>query len=388
MMRGAAIPTLQFNVDAATPGMPDELVVLPAGTSEYADGNPITLTAAVAKRMIAEFASHGVELPVDWEHSTVTKGDKGDPAPAIGWIHDLYYDKKRGLVAKVHKWTSEARSYVLDEEYRYLSPVLQMENGSPYKLHSVALTNKPRTKNIKALLAASEHLLFSETDMPNETIGEDYKKALSALADALRANGATLADGADALTIVQRANSVIGALKAPVWSAMSETATIREALKLGADATVAAMKEKIGAMSAGIGSVSVEQYNEATQRLNLLEGREKKRDAETLVAKYVGEGRLNPNDAKQIEWANTAAMSDSIAFTNLMGNAPVVIPVGKTKLPTATDKPDRKMVMTATARQFDGIEPKSRVTSKENFVNLELRTQGFAPLSKEELATV
>lgn len=386
MTRGAAIPILQFNVDAGTPGMPDELVVLPAGVSEYADGNPITLTSAVAKRMIAEFASHGVELPVDWEHSTVTKGDKGEPAPAIGWIHDLYYDKKRGLVAKVHKWTAAARGYVLEEEYRYLSPVLQMENGEPYKLHSVALTNKPRTKNIKALLAASEKLLFSETDMPNET--DDYKKALAALADALRANGATLADGADALTIVQRAHSVIGALKAPVWSAMSETVTLREALKLGADATVAAMKEKIGALSAGVGSVSVEQYNEATQRLNLLEAREKKREAETLVAKYVGEGRLNPNDTKQMDWANLAAMSDSTAFTNLMGNAPVVIPVGKTKLPTPTDKPDRKMVMATEARKYDAIDAKSRVTSKENFVNLELRSQGFAPLTKEELATV
>jgi len=98
----------------------------------------------------ARMARRGVDIVVDYEHQTL----KENEAPAAGWIRELRYEEGNGIIARVD-WTEAATKYILNGEYRYFSPVfmtLKSDNRLA-ALHSVALTNAPKTNDLKPILA-------------------------------------------------------------------------------------------------------------------------------------------------------------------------------------------------------------------------------------------
>ncbi|MGD1819364.1 MAG: phage protease [Pleomorphochaeta sp.] len=92
--------------------------------------------------VIQSFSQSKVELPIDIEHSTFFKGTKGDPAPAMGWITDLYLENEE-VWASV-KWTDKGKELIETKQYRYYSPAYLLDDKNQIvALHSVGLTNKP-----------------------------------------------------------------------------------------------------------------------------------------------------------------------------------------------------------------------------------------------------
>ncbi|MDA3835514.1 MAG: hypothetical protein PF495_19250, partial [Spirochaetales bacterium] len=95
-------------------------------------------------------AGRGNDIVFDYEHQTV----QNTKAPASGWIKELRYDDGVGIMARVD-WTEEAIEYITKNEYRYFSPVffVRKSDSRVIDLHSVALTNVPKTNHLTPLLA-------------------------------------------------------------------------------------------------------------------------------------------------------------------------------------------------------------------------------------------
>jgi len=166
--------SIQFLETLLTVGklQPDlsELTILPPGIVKLSGMAPILMDKEAADSIIAAFRDQGVDIPIDWEHAAVLKGARGEAAPAAAWVTDLIWDRKRGLIASV-EWTAEGREMVESKQYKYLSPVVLVDEESrrPLALHSVALTNKPRIKGQEELLrvaaSATVPLITRENDL-------------------------------------------------------------------------------------------------------------------------------------------------------------------------------------------------------------------------------
>ena len=136
-------------------GIPDRVVIAPWGSHDV-NGEEYRLDLQAANMVIAEFKAKGVDVPFDYEHTSLN-GEDGTPrapAPATGWITGLEADPGVGLIAKV-KWTPLGRKYLEGREYRYCSPVLLVRKSDrrPIRLHSVALVNRPAISGMPAIVS-------------------------------------------------------------------------------------------------------------------------------------------------------------------------------------------------------------------------------------------
>jgi phage I-like protein len=169
---------------------PHNVLILAEGETPISSGDPIRMDAESAQLVIEEFENQGVDLPIDYEHSTIVRGNAGLDAPAAGWITGLTYVPKTGLLAAV-RWSDKAFREIREEQYRYLSPVFILdEKRRVVRLHSLALTNKPRIKNQRELLAASERMTAVLNMMPQDYTKMDHH--LNELANKLKTWGLAL----------------------------------------------------------------------------------------------------------------------------------------------------------------------------------------------------
>ena len=148
-------------------GVPDVINVLPLGHINSQKGNFIVDQESF-NLVYASFKERKLDIVIDYEHQTL----HGSQAPAGGWIKDLSLGKD-GIMAKV-EWTSKAREYLKNKEYRYLSPVIlvRKRDNKATSLQSVALTNTPAIDGMKAIvnsMKGSENLEVNETTTPIET---------------------------------------------------------------------------------------------------------------------------------------------------------------------------------------------------------------------------
>lgn len=194
-------------------------LLIPDGEFRSSDGSgrPLEvpawrLNAELAARIIAARQARGVDLVIDYEHSTVLKAKNGDKAPAAGWVSAdaLEYRPGVGLVARAPQWTPVARAHLDAREYRYGSPVILYDprTGDVTGLHSFALTNDPGLSGVNTALSA----LFQETPLVNPL--------LAALIASL---------GLPAGTTDDAVITAVTALKAKADQADTEIATLRAA---------------------------------------------------------------------------------------------------------------------------------------------------------------
>lgn len=94
-------------------------------------------------RAYADRAAAGMEAPVDFEHATHVKGDKGERADAIGWVKELA-NRDGALWGRID-WTETGRAAIASRGYRYLSPGFFFTGAQRVvsRLASVGLTNLP-----------------------------------------------------------------------------------------------------------------------------------------------------------------------------------------------------------------------------------------------------
>lgn len=125
--------------------------------------------------VVAAFRDNGADLPIDFEHATQVKGERGEAAPAIGWIKDLEV-RNRAIWARV-EWTEAGNAAITARQYRYVSPVFTFKKaaGDILAMVSAGLTNQPNLK-----LAA-----LNRSGAPKETVvNKEILKALGLNEDA------------------------------------------------------------------------------------------------------------------------------------------------------------------------------------------------------------
>jgi phage I-like protein len=146
-----SLPLLHADADEASFNPPEWVHLIPAGTFSGRDGRgPYRLDA---EAVLAAFAAHGADLPIDYDHQSLTAEEKVGPVPAAGWIKALE-SRADGIWARV-EWTPRAAGLLVDKEYRYLSPVFRhrVKDGVVTELTGAGLTHNP---NLYLQAAASQ----------------------------------------------------------------------------------------------------------------------------------------------------------------------------------------------------------------------------------------
>lgn len=99
------------------------------------------------KRIIDNLNIERPDIVLDLDHSSETTTDTS----AAGWISNFRICQTRGLIADI-ELTPIGEDAVFNKIYKYLSPAVVVDGeGNPYKLTSVALTNRPRIKHIERI---------------------------------------------------------------------------------------------------------------------------------------------------------------------------------------------------------------------------------------------
>ena len=375
-----------------------EVLVLAAGKVEFSHGGPLQVSETAAKKIIAAFNAQGVQLPIDYEHSTVVKGEKAEKAPAAGWITAMQWDPKRGLIASV-EWTKEAQGYIEATEYKYLSPVIyyDVKTREPYKLHSMALTNKPATRHQKELLAASAALLET-VDMPKDVkkkgvivaqeevepagpAPDELAMAVGELAGALKAAGVSVEEGASVVAIVKAATAKIGGEGGGEAEPTEEEVAARESVMalLGAkDGNEAILKLKAD-------FVPRKEHKVLSDRLAELEKRDTDREVEVVIASLVDANKINPNDEEQVKACRAYAEKDLDGFKAFMASQPAYMSPGRSVTPTADKGGSRESVIAASVREYDEQEPTAKALCRQlAWVNDDLRGKNLAVMTADE----
>lgn len=256
------------------------------------DEGPILVDEQAMDLTIAYMEKRGNDIVIDYEHQTLYGGE----APAAGKIKRLINKGKEGFWAQ-SEWTERAKGYLDRKEYFYFSPVSfrRKSDNRLIGIHSVALTNAPKTHNIQALVAkaAPEYNSTQEETMDRKQMIEILKLK----------QDATDAEILAAIAALQQSGEQVVSKDVADALGLSEKASKSEVV-----ATVLALKQHANV-------VPVEEFK-AMQK-TIAEG---KRD--TLVSKAITEKKITP---AQKEWAENYAMTDPKGFELFISKAPVVI---------------------------------------------------------------
>ena len=140
--------TLAAGADAPPP---EWLKVTPRGRTTARDGRSFDFDPAV---LAARFASDGIDIPVDTDHSTVLLGGQGRKPRTIGYASAIEA-RDDGTYAKVD-WNALGRTTLAARSHRFVSPTIHTDaNGRVTWLHSVALVSAPAL-SMPAVLHATQ----------------------------------------------------------------------------------------------------------------------------------------------------------------------------------------------------------------------------------------
>lgn len=285
-------------------GVPEEIQVIPFGSIDTPKG-PFTLDEESAAAVINAFEAEKNQMVIDYEHQTLS----GQQAPAAGWITKLINRGTDGIWAAV-EWTENARKYLANREYKYVSPVFlkRISDNKVMRLINVALTNQPNIDGMVPLVNKSGY--YFEIEKKEEPIM--WKALLKRLGlpenateqDAIAAINKIETDAASAKgTVVVANKSVLTAL------GLAETATEAEIT-----GTIMAMKQ------------SHTQVSTLAQELKAMKDAMAVKDATDAVAVAMKDGKITP---AQKPWADEYAQRDIEGFKVFVAKAPVVVVMGK-----------------------------------------------------------
>ncbi|MFH1984129.1 MAG: phage protease [Pseudomonadota bacterium] len=304
-------------------------------------------------QLAAYIAKRGIDIVFDYEHQTL----KDIKAPAAGWIRELKWDDAAGITCRVD-WTAEAAGYIERGEYRYFSPVTFRSNtdGRIVGVHSVALTNAPKTNHLRPILAKLGSDINKEEDTMNllqkliaklklaaTATEDDVMAAVAKLTTPLEAVAAKLALATDATET--QVIEAIERLRLVDKTGMPVVAKeVTEALGLTATEGISTVVASIHALRQGAkGMVSRDEFAAVVAKLA-------DRDASDAVTAAMKAGKITPD---QKPWATDYATRDLPGFTTFVAKAPVVITPGK--LPDSTlEAPGAVSDATMTVAKFFG----------------------------------
>jgi phage I-like protein len=314
---------------------------LPDGTIVPAAHVPFTVTGedilAAEAQFNARRARHpNRDLVIDYEHQTLSD----DIAPAAGWISAVYSivrDGKRVLRAKVSSWTERAKQFILNREYRYISPVFALngidkETGQRERciLKNAGLTNEPLLDGLAPIIAKHQ-LTISGKDSTMDELIERVRYFLN------------MPVTATAEECVAELRKLIGQLTAAVSASSEVTAKDVLAALTQLKDVVAAKADLFGAIGAkddaSLPEVKVmivaaksaaDQVPTLQAEIAQLKDRELDRELDRIIAKAFTEGRIMPTQKADPEWMKHQrefAAKDLQKFEAFWAKQPVVAPV-------------------------------------------------------------
>lgn len=314
-------------------GVPDEIQIVPLGVFTDAYGRKFRIAEEDVLAILANGQTKVSAIVVDYEHQTLT----GNEAPAAAWIKALVNKGSDGLWAIV-EWTERAKKYLVNREYRYLSPVLlanRKDDDGLYRpeiLHSAALTNTPQIDGMVPIINSwnkhtPDHCKDTEHRVPtgDSGVGTESGKEERPMKKLLEILGlkpeATEDEAVLALTALKSK-----AEKPEIRQVMPKE--VAEALGLKEGASLSEVTGTILALKQPGNVVSMQEFQALKRRLA-----EKERDEQVALA--MKEGKIT---GAQKEWADEYAMRDIEGFKVFCAKAPVVVPMGK--IPAGEPKGD------------------------------------------------
>lgn len=286
-------------IDAEANKSPGAMPIFRPGWNEIEGQGRVLVDEQSAQLIRAAFDRRGNDLVVDYEHQTLT----GQEAPAAGWINGLAFSDK-GLSGYVD-WTDRAKQYIKAKEYRYYSPVFYVRDSDKrvVGLHSIALTNSPKTNHLQPILAklTPDQNQGENMERIRKALGLDDSADEAAILDAIRDLKKKVSDGGDKDEKPKVAKDILAALDLDESGGVSAVVAGIHALK----------QEKRG-------SVTRQEYESLQQQI-------RDRDAREIVAKAMADGKITPD---QKDWAQKYAAGDLEGFKLFVAKAPQVIPMG------------------------------------------------------------
>ena len=263
------------NTDAAA----SEIMLLPAGpdiNTRVHDGRKFKLTSAAK---VIKATQPLLPFVIDYEHQSVHAAKNGQPAPAAGWVQTLL--EKEGAIYATVKWTERAAAMLKAGEYRFISPVFQLDKktGEVLRLTAAALVADPAI-SMPALAAAQAEQENTPMDFQMSVI-----KLLS------------LPENTDA-------SDVLAAIKALQQQVSQNTDT---------DAIAA---------TANTPAQLVTQLGQLEKQVKQLASASQKATATNCVDAAISSGKLTP---AQREWALTYAAAEPAAFAQFVANQPPIL---------------------------------------------------------------
>lgn len=272
----SAMP-LALNAEGASDDAPEWIQLTPRGPRLPGIDGRAWIMPDPAAVIAACRATRGgsVEIPVDFEHATHVKGEKGERADAIGWVREL--EERDGALWGRVEWRDVGRDAVASRAYRFVSPTFHFAPGTRAvsRFISVGLTNVPNF---------SMPALNSEQET---TMDPDVLKALGLAPDAGPA----------------AAVSAINALKTAEQTAMNRAQNPDPAQ-----------------------FVPRADYELATNRLSTLEAEEKARQEGEIAATVdaaVAAGKIAPA-SKEFHLAACRAEGGLALFREMVSASPVI----------------------------------------------------------------
>lgn len=256
------------------------------------DPEPFLVDEVAFQAVQKAFADYGNDLVIDYEHQTLT----GEKAPAAGWIKSIYWEPGRGIMAAV-EWTEAAATMLISGEYRYHSPVFMVRKSDKrvVELHSIALTNKPKTLNMAPLVAK-----LSLDDPAHNNHHKEENQMLKKLIAKLG-----LAEDAAEDQVMAKIDDLL----TPPAPAVAKD--IADALGLGDDDDIAACVAKIN---------TLKTVDTAAGDLAAQVGDLKKEiagmKAEKIIAKALADGQTTPDELSK--WGRDLATNDPEKFEKIV----------------------------------------------------------------------
>lgn len=140
----------------------------------------------VIDHLVDDYNTNPVELLMDIDHKSMRIPEDRDTT-AAGWIYGLVAVKDLGRLSGLYgkvKWTDVGRHLVESRQYRFISPVFEVDEGRPVRIINAALTNRPALSTISPILNTTNNDNLEvgenadEIDMTKEEVIELVKDLL------------------------------------------------------------------------------------------------------------------------------------------------------------------------------------------------------------------
>ncbi len=340
------------SAELETGAAPTRILIAPWGDVESTQGQFFVDGQAVAAT-IEQFREHGTDIPIDFEHQTLG-GSYSSPdglAPAAGWIKNLIGIESVGRMAAV-EWTELGLEHLQKRQYRYLSPValIRKSDRRLVGLHSAALTNKPAIVGMEALVNREDTAVSNRTSpipsVDTAVAHGEVKNSTQTVQIAQAPDESGFHSACGSLNNVLEEESMVETL---------------EKLRKQLD-----MDQQGGARQVLVA---------ASQRIAELEQQEEAKGAEARVAEAMTAGKLTES---QRDWALKLALSDAQSFDEWTAAAPVIVNLGRTAAPSASDPAEQtsRLVAARARSEYRCESVLQALTSEDAYVQQAMKESG------------